>query len=165
MSAKINQSDLRKIQKKMKALEKLSKSGLSAEIGRAAFDIANRAKQAAPNNTGNLVGSIGSSASGKTAEVFANANHAPYVEFGTADKVDLTDMKALGIPSSYAAQFKGSGFTGKLPVFIREKGKEVGWRMVQFPVRLSPRPFFFGSAREGFAVLLRRLKAEIKKHT
>jgi hypothetical protein len=56
--------------------------------------------------------------------------------------VDLTDMTELGIPESYAAQFKGKG--------IRE-------------VNLPARPFFFSSARIGFKNLLNRLNGEIKK--
>jgi hypothetical protein len=51
-------------------------------------------------------------------------------------------MIELGIPPSYAAQFKGKG--------IRE-------------VNLPARPFFFSSARIGFKNLLNRLNGEIKK--
>jgi hypothetical protein len=74
--------------------------------------------------------------------VVAAANYAPYVEFGTGGSVDLTDMTELGIPESYAAQFKGKG--------IRD-------------VNLPARPFFFSSARIGFKNLLNRLNGEIQK--
>ena len=66
----------------------------------------------------------------------------PYVEFGTGGSVDLTDMLELGIPASYAAQFKGKGIKN---------------------VNLPARPFFFNAARIGLKNLLVRLNGEIKK--
>ena len=158
---KINQADLVKLNKKLAQLQKFSKQELSTEIGRGAQEIVGRAKQSAPLDNGGLRGSIDAEASGKGVDVFANAEYAPYVEFGTGSKVSLTDMKELGIPDSYAAQFKGRGFTGKIPVEV-EKNK---WRMVQFPINLSPRPFFFSSARVGFNNMLKRIDKKLKKLT
>ena len=89
---------------------------------------------------GTLKQSIKSESKGKTVEVIAGAHYAPYVEFGTGGMVDLDDMLQLGIPASYAAQFKGKG--------IKE-------------VNLPARPFFFSSARIGFKTLLIRLKGEL----
>ena len=142
MNVKINQSDLRSLKKKMDNLRAFDKKTLSNEIGRAALDISRMAKQNAPVNTGSLKQSIRAEKKGKTAEVIAGAKYSPYVEFGTGSKVDLTDMRELGIPDSYAAQFKGQG--------IKE-------------VNLPARPFFFSSARVGFKTLLNRLNGEIKK--
>ena len=101
---KINQSDLAKLNKKLAQLQKFSKQELSNEIGRGAQEIVGRAKQSAPYDNGDLRGSISSEASGKGVAVIADAEYAPYVEFGTGTKVSLTDMKELGIPDSYAAQ-------------------------------------------------------------
>lgn len=156
---KINQSDLAKLNKKLAQLQKFSKQELSNEIGRGAQEIVGRAKQSAPYDNGDLRGSISSEASGKGVAVIANAEYAPYVEFGTGTKVSLTDMKELGIPDSYAAQFKGRGFTGKIPVEV-ENNK---WRMVQFPINLKARPFFFSSARVGFNNMLKRVDKKLKK--
>lgn len=139
---KINQSDLAKLNKKLAQLQKFSKQELSNEIGRGAQEIVGRAKQSAPYDNGDLRGSISSEASGKGVAVIADIEYAPYVEFGTGSKVSLTDMKELGIPDSYAAQFKGKG--------IRE-------------VNLPARPFFFSSARVGFNNMLKRVDKKLKK--
>jgi HK97 gp10 family phage protein len=139
---KINQSDLAKLNKKLAQLQKFSKQELSNEIGRGAQEIVGRAKQDAKYDNGDLRGSISSQASGKGVAVIADAEYAPYVEFGTGTKVSLTDMKELGIPDGYAAQFKGKG--------IRE-------------VNLPARPFFFSSARVGFNNMLKRVDKKLKK--
>jgi HK97 gp10 family phage protein len=139
---KINQSDLAKLNKKLAQLQKFSKQELSNEIGRSAMEIVGRAKQSAAKDTGGLRQSINAEASGKGVDVFANADYAPYIEFGTGSQVSLTDMKELGIPDSYAAQFKGKG--------IRE-------------VNLPARPFFFSSARVGFNNMLKRVDKKLKK--
>jgi len=138
---KINSSDLAQLKKKLNNLRAFDKKTLSNELGRAAMDIARLAKQNAPVDKGTLKQSIKSERKGKTVEVIAGAHYAPYVEFGTGGMVDLDDMLQLGIPASYAAQFKGKG--------IKE-------------VNLPARPFFFSSARIGFKTLLNRLKGELK---
>tara|TARA_R110000744_G_scaffold299653_1_gene409042 strand:+ start:227 stop:658 length:432 start_codon:yes stop_codon:yes gene_type:complete len=137
---KINSSDLAQLKKKLNNLRAFDKKTLSNELGRAAMDIARLAKQNAPVDKGTLKQSIKSERKGKTVEVIAGAHYAPYVEFGTGGMVDLDDMLQLGIPASYAAQFKGKG--------IKE-------------VNLPARPFFFSSARIGFKTLLNRLKGEL----
>lgn len=140
MSIKIDQGDLKLLKKKLDNLRAFDKQTLSNEIGRTALEISRLAKQNVPVDTGTLKQSIRAEKRGKTAEVVAGAIYAPYVEFGTGGKVDLIDMEALGIPSSYAAQFKGQGIKN---------------------INLPARPFFFSSARIGFNNLLNRLKGEI----
>ena len=139
---KINQSDLRKLRRKINNLRVFDSKTLSNELGKTGFEIVSLAKRNVVIDKGSLKQSIGLQKSGKSITVFANANYAPYVEFGTGGSVDLNDMLELGISSSYAAQFKGKG--------IRE-------------VNLPPRPFFFSSARIGFRNLLIRLNKQIKK--
>jgi phage gpG-like protein len=141
-SVKINQADLAKLNKKLAQLQKFSKQELSSEIGRGAMEIVGRAKQSAAKDTGALRQSINSEASGKGVAIVADIDYAPYIEFGTGSSVSLTDMKELGIPDSYAAQFKGKG--------IRE-------------VNLPARPFFFSSARVGFNNMLKRVDKKLKK--
>jgi len=144
MNVKINQMDLAKLNKKLAQLQKFSKQELANEVGRGAMEIVGRAKQSAPKDTGALRQSINSEASGKGVAVYANAKYAPYIEFGTGSQVSLADMKELGIPDAYAAQFKGKG--------IRE-------------VNLPARPFFFSSARVGFNNMLKRVDKKLKKLT
>ena len=142
VNIKIDQSDLSKLKKKLDNLRAFESQKLSNELGKTAFDISRMAKQTAPVDSGTLKQSIKAERKGKTVEVIAGAHYAPYVEFGTGGSVDLNDMLQLGIPASYAAQFKGKG--------IRD-------------VNLPARPFFFSSGRIGFKNLLNRLNGEIKK--
>ncbi len=142
VNIKIDQSDLSKLKRKLDNLRTFESKKLSNELGRTGFDIVKLAKRSAPVDKGSLKQSIGLQKSGKSITVFANAHYAPYVEFGTGGMVDLNDMTKLGIPESYAQQFKGKG--------LRD-------------VNLPARPFFFSSARVGFKNLLNRLNGEIKK--
>ena len=142
VNIKIDQSDLSQLKKKLDNLRAFESQKLSNELGKTALDISRMAKQTAPVDSGSLKQSIKAERKGKTVEVIAGAHYAPYVEFGTGGSFDLDDMLQLGIPASYAAQFKGKG--------IRD-------------VNLPARPFFFSSARIGFKNLLNRLNGEIKK--
>lgn len=142
MSVKINQSDLAKLKSKLNNLRAFDKKTLSNELGKTAFDISRKAKQAAPVDKGTLKQSIRTELKGKTVEVIAGAHYAPYIEFGTGGMVKLDDMLELGIPASYAEQFRGKGLKN---------------------VNLPPRPFFFSSAREGLKNLLVRLNNELNK--
>lgn len=142
MNIKINQSDLSKLNKKLDKLRAFESQKVSNELGKTGLEIVRLAKRAAPVDKGTLRQSISAQKSGKTINVVANAKYSPYVEFGTGGRVDLDDMLQLGIPATYAAQFKGKG--------IRD-------------VNLPPRPFFFSSARVGFKNLLNRLTGEINK--
>ena len=140
MSIKIDKSDLAQLKKKLDNLRAFDKNTLSNELGRAGLDIARIAKRAAPVDKVTLRQSIKSEKKGKTVEIIAGAKYAPYVEFGTGSFVNFDDMIQLGIPVSYAAQFKGSK-----------------------PGYMKPQPFFFSSARIGLKKLLIRLNGEIQK--
>ena len=140
MDIKINQSDLSQLKKKLDNLRTFDKTTLSNELGNTGADISRIATKAAPSDYGTLRQSIRYQKQGKTVEVIAGAKYAPYVEFGTGAFVTFDDMLELGIPKSYAAQFKGAK-----------------------PGYMKPQPFFFGSARIGLKKLLTRLNGEIKK--
>jgi HK97 gp10 family phage protein len=142
VNIKINQNDLMKLSKKLDKMRAFESKTVSNELGKTGLEIVRLAKRAAPVDKGALKQSISTQRSGKSVNVVAAANYAPYVEFGTGGSVDLTDMTELGIPESYAAQFKGKG--------IKD-------------VNLPARPFFFSSARIGFKNLLNRLNGEIQK--
>ena len=142
VNIKINPSDLSKLNKKLDKLRAFESQKVSNELGKTGMEIVRLAKRAVPTDKGTLKQSISTQRSGKSVNVIAAAHYAPYVEFGTGGRVNLDDMQQLGIPASYAAQFKGKG--------IRD-------------VNLPARPFFFSSARIGFQNLLNRLNGEIKK--
>ena len=142
VNLKIDQSDLNKLKNKLDKMRAFESKTLSNELGKTGMEIVRLAKRSAPVDNGALKQSISAQRSGKSINVVAAAHYAPYVEFGTGGRVDLTDMTQLGIPPSYAAQFKGKG--------IRD-------------INLPARPFFFSSARIGFKNLLNRLNGEIKK--
>ena len=142
VNIKINASDLSKLNKKLDKLRAFESQKVSNELGKTGLEIVRLAKRAAPVDKVTLKQSINSQRSGKTINVIAAAHYAPYVEFGTGGRVNLDGRLRLGIPTSYAAQFKGKG--------IRD-------------VNLPARPFFFSSARVGFQNLFNRLNDEIKK--
>lgn len=139
---KINQSDLNQLNKKLSFFKNFDKKVLSNELGRTALDISRLAKRTVPVDTGGLRNSITAEIQGKTVSVVVNKDYAPYIEFGTGSMVKIDDMVALGIPPSYAMQFKGKG--------LRE-------------VNLPARPFLFSSARIEYNKLLNRLNNRIKK--
>tara|TARA_R110002167_G_scaffold34173_4_gene109158 strand:+ start:1057 stop:1536 length:480 start_codon:yes stop_codon:yes gene_type:complete len=151
---KINKSDYQKLQRKLANLKAFDRRGLGTEIAKTGAEIARLAVRAAPvrkgknkkdkkgRHGGSLRQSISFSGKGKQVQVVADKIYAPYIEFGTGGMVKLDDMLELGIPSSYAMQFKGKG--------IRE-------------VNLPARPFFFSSARIGFKNLYDRVNRRLNK--
>ena len=141
VSLKINKSDYNKLQTKLKKLKAFDRRILATEIAKTGAEISRLAKRSAPKDTGALQQSISFGARGKQVQVVADKIYAPYVEFGTGGMVKLDDMLELGIPSSYAMQFKGKG--------IRE-------------VNLPARPFFFSSARVGFKNLYKRVDNRLR---
>lgn len=143
VGAKIDQAQLKQLVGKMDELKRYSKQGLSDEIGAIAMNAARRAKRIAPASAGpTLKRQIGSQAMGMNAVVYAKTHYAPYVEFGTGMFVDLSEIKALGIPDSYAWQFKG---------------KKDGY--------MHPQPFFFNSIRYELKAGLDRIEKRLKDIT
>ena len=160
-SMKINQRDLAQLNKKLAYLKGYDRKVLSSQLAYTASHIKRRAiknVKSVADDTGKLSQSINYEANGKTISVYVNAKYAPYVEFGTGDGYNSQDMQQLGIPESYAAQFKGEGFTGKRPVYLR---KQKIWRMVQFPIHLPARPFFFNAVRVEYKKMLERITKQI----
>ena len=144
VDVKLNKGDLKKLTRKLDKLKKISEQGLSNEIGQTVFKGAERMKSNVVVDKGNLKQSIAAGASKNKGFVKAKANYAPYIEFGTGRLVNLEDLTDLGLPASYAMQFKGKG--------IKE-------------VNLPARPFFFSSMRIELKKLLDRLDNTIKKAT
>lgn len=149
INIKISETDLKKLGKKIALLKKESTSKLSQNLAKAASESANKAAEIITEkniiDTGFLRQSVGFSASNMKAEIFAIAKYAPYHEFGTGTKVDVTDAKKLGIPSSEIKRlYKGEG-----------KRK----------VNINPRPFFFPAVRIGLNNMLKRIEKDLKSIT
>ena len=147
--AYINKADLAKLQNKMKQLRNLDKQKLSNMLGDFALKTQGEMRAQFPSillrpdkSTGSLQKSINASAQNKQVVFQADMHYAPYVEFGTGRFVDLEQLKQLGIPESYAMQFKGKGVK---------------------KVNLPARPYFFNSIRRQLKILLKNIDTKLKK--
>ena len=141
----INEGDLNSLKKKIQQLGQLAAKELSNELAYTAAFAVQGMKVDVKKDTGNLMQSIFFERVGTNrVSIFAKAPYAPYVEFGTGRKVDLSHLKALGFNDSYAAQFKGKG--------IKE-------------VILPARPFFFTNIKKELNKLEVRLDNKIKQLT
>ncbi len=99
-----------------KVLNNLKRFGEEAEKSveiitrETANDVSKDAKTLAPYDNGKLRQSINvTPIDKKTYVVGSTARYAPYQEFGTGAAVDLSYLIDAGLPSSYAAQFRGAG--------------------------------------------------------
>lgn len=147
--AYIDKSDLAKLQGKMKQLQNLDKQELSNMLGEFALKTQAEMRAQFPSillrpdkSTGDLRKSINASAQNKQVVFEAGMHYAPYVEFGTGRFVDLEHLKKLGIPESYAMQFKGKGVK---------------------KVNLPARPYFFNTIRKQLRHLLKDIDTKLKK--
>ena len=141
----INEGDLNSLKKKIQQLGQLAAQDLSNELAYTAAFAVQGMKVDVKKDTGNLMQSIFFERVGKNrVSIFAKAPYAPYVEFGTGRKVDLSHLKALGFNDSYAAQFKGKG--------VKD-------------VVLPARPFFFTNIKKELNKLEIRLDNKIKQLT
>jgi phage gpG-like protein len=141
----INEGDLNSLKKKIQQLGQLAAQELSNELAYTAAFAVQGMKVDVKKDTGNLMQSIFFERVGKNrVSIFAKAPYAPYVEFGTGRKVDLSHLKALGFNDSYAAQFKGKGVKN---------------------VVLPARPFFFTNVKKELNKLEIRLDNKIKQLT
>jgi len=104
------------------------------------------AKTTAPKDTGKLAQSIQSQKIKDNAYLMyvggVGTKYAPYIEFGTGNKVSLSYLKDIGFPDSYAAKFKGAG--------VKQ-------------VNISPKPYFFPAIIKGQKRLNDDLK-DLLKH-
>jgi len=163
---KINNSDLKQLNRKIDKLRKLSERGLSTELGITVAKSDARMKRtisgaAFKESKGGLIQGQNFGRSGNQAFIENITNYSPYIEFGIGNGVDLSEIRELGIPSSYAAQFKGRGFIGTIPVNLGTK-ENPDWRLITFPQNRSAKPFFFPAVRIELQNLLDRLIKRIK---
>lgn len=142
-----NKGDMLRAKARLKKLGAFSKTGMATEIATTINAIGKLAVSRAPvagggKSGGSLRRSIETGITGKKAYVAFKAEYAPYVEFGTGGRVNLSHLTALGIPASYAAQFKGRGIK---------------------KINLPARPFLFNSARQVTKAMSLRVKAKLAK--
>lgn len=138
---RVDKKSLADIQKAIVQIKQKSAKELSTELASTAAMIARDAQKTVPRDTGNLKKSIGwERVGGTSVRVFAKAPYAPYIEFGTGRGVTLRWLKDLGIPETYASQFKG-------------KGKRDGSK-----VYVYARPYFFPAVRSNYDQLAKRLE-------
>ena len=146
ISVKIKQSDINDLNRKLNQLKSFSKEGLSKEIGDTAAFSAARMQKSVPTDKAALKQGIKFGRMGKMARVFSKAFYSPYVEFGTRDgNMKFDDMLELGIPKSYAEQFKASP--------LKKKTNQ------------NARPFFFSSIRVELKTLMDRLDRRLNTLT
>ena len=154
---RINPQDMANLKSAMKKLEKLDKGGLSSEVGAWAMHTAKDASALAPKKTGKLSQSYFPERDGNTARVYNTKLYAPFIEFGTGSFVDTSELTKLGIPESYAMQFKGQGKTGSRRVEIDGE-----WRTITLPINIPAKPHLFPSASKNFDILFKNIQTRIK---
>jgi hypothetical protein len=150
-SIKINSADMKQLQRKIEQLKKIDSSILGNEIGKSAFLIDQQAKKnisaaGFSHSKGGLTKGqkFNLNKAAKEVEILNDTKYSAFIEFGTRHKpIKLDDMLELGIPASYAAQFKANP--------------------LKKPTNVTAKPFFFSAVRVGFRSLLKQLDRQIKK--
>jgi len=144
ITAKIQQVDINALVSRFKkAGAELNKS-VADDLAESALEVRNGAIRRAPVDGGRLRGDINIrkiKPNGLLWNVNVKAKYAPYMEFGTGKKVNLTELTDAGFPETYAAQFKGQG--------IKQ-------------VNLQPKPFLFPSVNEEAPRLMKQLRNTIR---
>jgi HK97 gp10 family phage protein len=171
MSFYLNLEGLDNINKKISELDEKVKQEVSNEINASALKIQSDAKRLAPNNFGQLRGSIKlspESTGSLTYIVAATASYAAYVEFGTGGKVS--------IPAGFeddAAKFKGGqngtfkDMVEALTLWVKRKGigngkndKGLAYVIARSILQkgLRPQPFLIPAYEQEKPKLIKRLK-------
>lgn len=144
----LNKNDLKTTLSRFARLDKIA-DDLPKILGQTAFTAqayaqANVKKPPlkGPNITGNLKNMIAAQKTENGGVLESKAHYSPYVEFGTGRNVDLDQLTRLGIPESYASQFKGKGIKN---------------------VNLPARPFFFPAVRKALKETMNDIEKKINK--
>jgi len=131
------------LQKKLAKLKEISAQELSNELSRTALMSVNAAKLFVPVDTGGLSNSIAAEKlNDRNIRIYAGKEYGPYIEFGTGRFVTFKYLQSLGIPASYANQFKGNGIK---------------------KVNIRPNPFFFQGIKREVIELERRIDEKLRK--
>lgn len=143
-----------KIKNLNKVIANIKKFGKDAEqmtdliINAGVNDIVLDARNRAPKDLGKLQQNITSAKiKDNLYSIYVGGvaqKYAPYVEFGTGNRVSLSYLKDVGLPNSYAAKFKGKGVK---------------------KVNLTARPYFFPAILKGNKEIYKDLESELKHLT
>lgn len=144
MKIKIKKESLAGIKNLIQELKDYSENKFPDELARTAAYAVDRAVREAKVDTGNLSLNINYGREGDAIAIRSNAPYSPYVEFGTGRQVKFSDLESMGIPRTYAEQFKGKS---------------------QDRVHLPARPFFFVSIRKEVENLEQRVNNYFKNIT
>jgi len=143
LKIKVDKSDLLNLTLKLKGLERLGVN-VKEEINFTAGNIVRDMKIDAPAKFGELRRGINHTRTTNGNQITSVVEYSPYQEFGTRyETIKTQDMTAIGIPRSYALQFKASPLIKATNI----KAKE----------------FFFKNARIGYESLLRKIDLKLKK--
>jgi hypothetical protein len=148
MPNRIDLKGFKEFKTKLKTLPSQVRREIGFEVLDAAQHWEQRAKRDVPKDQGRLAGTIHSAkVKEMESEVTANAEHAPYMEWGTKKKV-----KVPADIADYAAQFRGGGSGGgnakeHIYAWMRRVGipAERQWFVfISIIVNgVTPHPFFF----------------------
>ncbi len=147
--AKSIESQLKKLFNELNDDRKKIESDLDKIVQSNAFEGNKIAKQKAPKAFGKLAQSIGIEKKKLNAKVIANADYAPYVEFGTGGKVDVpAEWKKMALELRKTA--RAGGFAKALEsikTWCRLKGIDEG---LAYPILITiledgqrPQPFMY----------------------
>jgi HK97 gp10 family phage protein len=137
LRADVNSKQLQNVIRNVRGLDKQTRNKAENVINFYALKIESGAKQRVPVDTGRLRSSIKTEKFGSIGRrVYTNVEYAPYVEFGTREKVETT---IAGVDySNVAIQFK------------RSNGEAGG---------VSARPFLFPAFEQERRKIIKALKA------
>lgn len=143
---KIDPKDLKKLTKKIDAFSRFERI-VDIRLRNNAQDTANESARRTPVNDANLRNSIRASKISKLFyDVIVGARYGAFIEWGTRHKFsrsNLKDMIELGIPESYAEQFKA------VPL--------------KKATNLKARPFLFPTVRKNWVKTLKLLRKDIDR--
>lgn len=149
VGVKINDKDLKKLMAKFGEFEGFDKE-VDKEMRVAVLKGENDAAKRFTSNFGQLTGSGRSSITSGRGRIgyyiAAVAKYMPFLEWGTRNKFhkgNFKDMLALGIPESYAAQFKA------VPL--------------KKATNIEGKPYFFPAVKNSFAEMIQRLRSKLKR--
>jgi len=146
---------------------------IDAEIDAQAQTIATKAKRKAPSNFSELRNSIGTEkVSNLKYTVFANAYHAPYIEFGTVKKVsvppELTEVaaavKGRASRGNFASMVEAIYIWGTKKKIIKKGDKNHAVNIARKIMinGIAPQPFLWPSFLEVRPKLISRLQTILK---
>lgn len=146
MKAKITAVDLNRLAKKFSRFEGKLRQDVADDLAESVLQVRNLSIQKLQSGTTDKGGLAGGfyiekrRNNGLLWQVGNNVRYAPFIEFGTGSKVNLTELKDAGLPESYAMQFKGKGIKA---------------------INIQPQPYFFPSVNEETQRLYKKLKRTI----